>query len=45
MNRYAASFDQVAPIIRLPLERWGGDAATRYNWQPTSTTPRTTTTF
>jgi len=33
MNQYAASFDQVAPIIRLPLERWGGDAATRYNWQ------------
>jgi hypothetical protein len=33
MNEYAASFDQVAPIVRLPLERWGGDAATRYNWQ------------
>jgi hypothetical protein len=33
MNQYAASFDQVAPMIRLPLERWGGDAATRYNWQ------------
>jgi len=33
MNQYAASFDQVAPIVRLPLERWGGDAATRYNWQ------------
>jgi hypothetical protein len=33
MNQYAASFDQVAPIIRLPLERWGGDAATRYNYQ------------
>ena len=33
MNQYAASFDQVAPMLRLPLERWGGDAATRYNWQ------------
>jgi hypothetical protein len=33
MNQYAASFDQVAPLVRLPLERWGGDAATRYNWQ------------
>lgn len=33
MNQYAAAFDQVAPAVRLPLERWGGDAATRYNYQ------------
>lgn len=33
MNQYAASFDEVAPLVRLPLERWGGDAATRYNYQ------------
>ena len=27
----------VAREIRLPLQRWGGDSATRYNWQIDST--------
>ena len=33
MNQYSASFASVAPAVRLPVERWGGDATTRYNWQ------------
>ena len=27
---------EVAREIRLPLNRWGGDATTRYNWQTDS---------
>ena len=33
MNNYGANFEGVAPVVRLPLERWGGDATTRYNYQ------------
>jgi len=33
MNQYSAAFDAVASAVRLPVERWGGDATTRYNWQ------------
>jgi hypothetical protein len=33
MNQYSAAFNEVARTVRLPVERWGGDAATRYNWQ------------
>ena len=33
MNNYGTNFDGVAPVVRLPLERWGGDATTRYNYQ------------
>jgi len=33
MNQYSAAFDTVASAVRLPVERWGGDATTRYNWQ------------
>jgi hypothetical protein len=32
MNAYDASFDQVARAVRLPLERWGGNQITRYNY-------------
>ena len=32
MNEYSADFGAVAPAVRLPVERWGGDAATRYNY-------------
>lgn len=33
MNQYSAAFAEVAPVVRLPVERWGGNATTRYNWQ------------
>ena len=32
MNEYSADFPAVAPAVRLPVERWGGDLATRYNY-------------
>lgn len=33
MNQYAAAFSEVASAVRLPVNRWGGNATTRYNWQ------------
>ena len=32
MNR-SLEFPRLASELRLPLERWGGDATTRYNWK------------
>jgi Glycoside hydrolase family 44 len=33
MNQYSLDFARLATELRLPLERWGGDATTRYNWK------------
>ena len=32
MNAYSMS-PQLQAMVRVPVDRWGGDAVTRYNWQ------------